>query len=447
MKTMFLLGAGASVKAGVPATYAMTRELLRIFSRNPHYKKYYGVLSFIIGGLLFQKGKEGIDPYDGVNVEEVFNAVQLLSNRYSLEVAPFIGSWNEMIDLFDKISPFNPHFEKFNEEIYRSVSETIINAFPTFSTAFSESELDKTLDNIVQAKLKSTRIIGSNTLGQAVHKYLNSNMKDWFTNMKKKRPNSSYSFSKELTKAIHSADKIPGEGRIFSETCELMIKSLIDLVWIKEHEKVSYLKPIISVFKKQNQLCVATLNYDNSIELLASSNSIECNTGIINWSKNGEFKNENDSIFLLKLHGSIDWKLDRKKTSSDRPLPHSRIEIETPNNLNDEYYRPAVIFGQRNKLTAEGPFLDLMHAFQKELSKYEQVIVIGYSFRDDHINEYLTQWINYSSTNRIIVVDPTIDSNEAEFVLNMRNLLQKRIEIYEKKVEDVLENVCEKNVN
>ncbi|MCX6554292.1 MAG: SIR2 family protein [Candidatus Aminicenantes bacterium] len=436
MKTMFLLGAGASVKAGVPDTLEMTKRLLVIFSSHPIYKKYYGVLSFTVGGLLFQKGKEGKNPYDGVDVEEVFNAVQLLANRQSLEVAPFIGSWNEMIDLFDKISPFNPNVEKFNEEIYRSVAETIINAFPTSSASFSEGEIDRALN-------KS----GSTSLGQAVHKYLNANMKEWFSRMKNKRPHSSFSFKKELTKAIHSADKIPGEGRIFDETCELMIKSLISLVWIKEHEKVSYLKPIILAFTKQNQLCVTTLNYDNSIELLASTNSIECNTGIENWSKTGEFKNDKDSIFLLKLHGSINWKLDRNERSSDRPLPHSRIEIEKPDDLNKKYYRPAVIFGQRNKLTAEGPFLDLMHAFQKELSKNEQVIIIGYSFRDDHINEYLTQWINNSSTNRMVVINPSIDSNTTEFVSNIRDLLPNRIEFINKKVEDVLESICEKIIS
>jgi hypothetical protein len=447
MKTMFLLGAGASVKAGVPATYEMTKELLRIFSKYPQNEKYYRVLSFIIGGLLFQKGKEGINPYDGVNVEEVFNAVQLLANRHSLEVAPFIGSWNEMIDSFDKISPFNPHFERFNEEIYRSVAETIIKAFPTISVAFSASELDRTLDKIVQSKLKGSNIIGSTTLGQAVHKYLNAIMKEWFSKMKSKKPDSSFSFSKELTKAIHSADKISGEGRIFDETCELMIKSLINFVWIKDPEKISYLKPIVSSFLKHDQLCVATLNYDNAIELLASTNSIECDTGIINWSKTGEFISRKDSIFLLKLHGSIDWELKKKERSSDHPLPQSRIEIADPDDVIEKFYRPAVIFGQRNKLTAEGPFLDLMHAFQKELLINQQLIVIGYSFRDEHINEYLTQWINNSSTNRMVVIDPKIDSNPTEFVLNIRNLLPNRIEIYNKKVEDVLESVCEKIAN
>lgn len=434
MKTMFLLGAGASVKAGVPDTYKMTKKLLEVFSSYPHYKKNYEVLSFIIGGLLFQKGKEKLNPYDGVNVEEVFNAVQLLANRQSLELAPFIGSWNEMIDSLDLISPYNQNFEKFNKEIYRSIVETIIMAFPNSSVSFSESELDGVLKR-------------SSSLGQAVHRYLSKNMSEWFKNMKNKTPIPSHSLKEELTKAIHSAEKISGKGKIFEDTSEKMIINLINLVWIKEYENVSYLKPILSVFRKQEQLCVATLNYDNSIELLTSKNSVECNTGIRDWSETGELKNKNNSLFLLKIHGSIDWKLEKNKRSSDRPLPQSRIEIGDPDDVNENYYRPAVIFGQRNKLTAEGPFLDLMHAFQKELSKNEQVIVVGYSFRDDHINEYLTQWINNSNTNHMVVINPNIDSIETEFVLNIRSLLPNRIEIINKKVEDVLESICEKIVN
>jgi hypothetical protein len=40
--------------------------------------------------------------------------------------------------------------------------------------------------------------------------------------------------------------------------------------------------------------------------------------------------------------------------------------------------RPAVIFGQRNKLTAEGPFLDLLRAFREELSRSTSLTVVGY---------------------------------------------------------------------
>ena len=60
MKTMFLLGAGASKKAGVPDGYDMSKKLLFLFSNDPRFQKYHRVLSFIIGGLIYQKAKSGI---------------------------------------------------------------------------------------------------------------------------------------------------------------------------------------------------------------------------------------------------------------------------------------------------------------------------------------------------------------------------------------------------
>jgi hypothetical protein len=69
-------------------------------------------------------------------------------------------------------------------------------------------------------------------------------------------------------------------------------------------------------------------------------------------------------------------------------------------------YQPAVIFGQRNKLTAEGPFLKMFSVFQNQLAEADELIVIGYSFRDIHINESIADWFNYGSARKITVVDP-----------------------------------------
>ena len=61
-------------------------------------------------------------------------------------------------------------------------------------------------------------------------------------------------------------------------------------------------------------------------------------------------------------------------------MPHSRLRRVTAATVAEESFRPAVSFGQRNKLTAEGPFLDLLRAFQVELAKADRLTVIGYSF-------------------------------------------------------------------
>jgi hypothetical protein len=59
-------------------------------------------------------------------------------------------------------------------------------------------------------------------------------------------------------------------------------------------------------------------------------------------------------------------------------------------------------------LTAEGPFLDLLKAFNDELEGADTLTVIGYSFSDPHINVYIGDWLNRSETHLLRVVDPSL---------------------------------------
>jgi hypothetical protein len=60
---------------------------------------------------------------------------------------------------------------------------------------------------------------------------------------------------------------------------------------------------------------------------------------------------------------------------------------------NTRPYVPGIIFGAGNKLRAKGPFLDLYVEFRAALSEAQRVIIIGYGFVDEHVNELLRQWV------------------------------------------------------
>jgi hypothetical protein len=64
-----------------------------------------------------------------------------------------------------------------------------------------------------------------------------------------------------------------------------------------------------------------------------------------------------------------------------------------------------VIFGGRNKLTAEGPFLDLLVKFQSVLSENSHLIVVGYSFRDQHINRCIRRWLARDRSRCLTIVE------------------------------------------
>jgi hypothetical protein len=70
---MVLLGAGASVDAEMPAATEMAAQIVNHFRPNSRHRH---ALNLAIGGLLFQAGARGENPFDGVNVEDLFTAVE-----------------------------------------------------------------------------------------------------------------------------------------------------------------------------------------------------------------------------------------------------------------------------------------------------------------------------------------------------------------------------------
>ena len=175
---------------------------------------------------------------------------------------------------------------------------------------------------------------------------------------------------------------------------------------------------------------VATLNYDNAVELLARDNSVSCDTGIKDWIEKGAFDFSGDGLKLLKLHGSVYWRWTEDLTTYDLRMPHRKIRYKE--HYTDRFRTmvavdtPMVIYGQRNKLTTEGIFLDLLRQFDEELSKSDMLTVIGYSFRDEHINFFIKKFLNRDENNVIRVVMPGFETSTVEFVDQLRTFRDRR---------------------
>ena len=65
-----------------------------------------------------------------------------------------------------------------------------------------------------------------------------------------------------------------------------------------------------------------------------------------------------------------------------------------PDSANRRKIEPAIVFGDENKLTAEGPVLEMFIRFRNDLRKASRLTIVGYSFRDAHINAELTAFVN-----------------------------------------------------
>lgn len=418
MSEMLLLGAGASVSADVPGAYDMTNRMLALFQRDPRFRVHSRVLSFVIGGLLFQMGKRGENPLTGgVNIEDLFNAVQLLSQRHKLEAAPFVGSWDDMVEELDRLQPASGDLDR---AIYKSVADRFARALSKLPSTSNidrvfEAAFTKSLEGAVKGR--SASLFSHERVGRAVEDYVKSVAEGW-----KRELGSTFGIGNSAGAAIErslEARTGRGQGQIYEEANEFMIAALKDLVWISQDQKLGYLGPILNLVRRQGRLAIASLNYDNAIELLCTSQGVSCQTGIDNWTNLGNFDFKGDGVQLIKLHGSIDWQKVEGRDSANQAsaMPQAGIRQVASGEVSKRNFMPAVIFGQRNKLTAEGPFLDLLRAFKNELSKSQKLTVVGYSFRDPHVNVFISQWLNKAAENTLNIINGSgFGSDESEYV-------------------------------
>ncbi len=131
--------------------------------------------------------------------------------------------------------------------------------------------------------------------------------------------------------------------------------------------------------------------------------------GLEQWGQSGVFQKPQQGIELLKLHGSVDWSRVRDPRAPGAPLTAATVQ-RVP--LGDMRSPPVIIFGGGNKLTVDGPFLDLMIAFKQRLEEHTTLVIIGYSFGDLHVNGLIERWLHRSKKRRIIIIDRPKDGGD-----------------------------------
>ncbi len=305
MTDVVLLGAGASADAGVATSFQMTDAIARGIRRAPRRTSYSstddlaGAFDYVCERLHESAGAGGASLYD-VDVELVFSAVELLAERDSLEVAPFVEAWQNDVD-------------------------------------------------------------------------------HW------RRPRS------------RSDD-------VFAPLAKRMLSELRHEISVTR-KKVGYLVPLVTAASDPGEIRIATLNYDRSIELAGKDCNVGVHTGIWEWVRTGRWTWPTTGTCLLKLHGSIDWTWHDDPPYDGR-MP-SRFVREIPTSASDDG-EPVLVFGLRGKLRAEGPFLSAFAEFESWLGSAERLTVVGYSFRDDHVNQIIRRWTYDHRAREITLVDPSL---------------------------------------
>lgn len=192
---------------------------------------------------------------------------------------------------------------------------------------------------------------------------------------------------------------------------------------------------IIKTTQNTTQFHIFTTNYDRAIEEYCSNSDgkfhyidgfrySKSNNRRI-WDGNFEDHIEQDSvnICLYKLHGSLNWKRHRKYGIE---ATSEETRSSDPNYIENLLVYPTISPKDGEE---KEPYKTIREYFENYMDIANFCIVIGFSFRDEHINKIFSSFIN--SNRRLIVI-----SNSALNNL-YTNLFKKDISEFDGKDEEI----------
>lgn len=153
----------------------------------------------------------------------------------------------------------------------------------------------------------------------------------------------------------------------------------------------------------QFPLRVFTLNYDQCFEKLCPSGMVleqgfDENTKKWQYQRFEPDENRQVDVYLYKLHGSINWKRE------DDILVHCDELVESPE----------LIFGLTGKLQSYDPYLFYVYELRNYSLDCKIILVIGYGFGDDHINQLLKQALQQNPGRKIVCITGADSNHGAE---------------------------------
>jgi len=95
---VFLLGAGASVEAGIPASGMMIDEIETLLRNDPRWKKFLDLYHHIKSAIYYSAGLKGRFERDvQYNIETLVNTIYELERNEEHPLYPFIAAWNSRL--------------------------------------------------------------------------------------------------------------------------------------------------------------------------------------------------------------------------------------------------------------------------------------------------------------------------------------------------------------
>lgn len=155
-----------------------------------------------------------------------------------------------------------------------------------------------------------------------------------------------------------------------------------------------------------NAIHVFTVNYDVVFELLAQRHGLPTTDGFQSSWAPATFDQEPPKVCIYKLHGSAIWYRTPTSEFIRLPLRSAPEELEL---LSGERPEPLMLYPAQ-KLEYSGPFIELLIRFQACLKRAAWFVVVGYSFRDEHINNMFREAAAENRLLRLVLISPSAES-------------------------------------
>ena len=184
------------------------------------------------------------------------------------------------------------------------------------------------------------------------------------------------------------------------------LKDFIKSKTIVPELNVQYLQPLRDFVEEERMkpLDIISVNYDICIEQFCNVNKLVYQDGFdVHWNPM-VFGREHTDVRLYKLHGSVMWYQTDRGGYVKLPVMTGKSKIEL---ITGEKAENLMLYPMQKWDYAE-PLLELLVEIKKLLESKEckSLIVVGYSFRDDHIRRILLDSARKNKELHLILIDP-----------------------------------------
>ncbi len=173
---------------------------------------------------------------------------------------------------------------------------------------------------------------------------------------------------------------------------------------VESEERIRYLEPFREFIEDSRPLDIISVNYDTSIEQFCNYYRLTYQDGFeVNWDPS-VFLKEHTDIRLYKIHGSVMWYQSDRGGYLKLPVMTRESNIQL---ISGEKAENLMLYPMK-KWDLAVPLLELLvetkRLIESEVCKI--IVIVGYSFRDDHVKRILFDAARKNNDLILILIDP-----------------------------------------